>query len=85
MVELATYSEQSITSCDVTKILHTFSKQNLSEPLEVIDKHINNNTCDYWPIKALTTIFSAASHILSTFASDNPLIPVRFCKMEITV
>lgn len=26
----------------------------------------------------LTTIFSAASQILSTLASDNPLIPVRF-------
>jgi len=31
-------------------------------------------------LKDQTRSFSAASQILSTFASDKPLIPVRFCK-----
>lgn len=34
-------------------------------------------------MQAQTTNFSAASHILSTLASDNPLIPVKFCKSKL--
>lgn len=33
-------------------------------------------------IELLTTSFSAASQILSTFASDNPFIPVKLCEKE---
>mgnify|MGYP004713975697 CR=1 FL=1 len=37
-----------------------------------------------WMLKSLTTIFSAASQILSKRASDTPFIPVKLCTTNAT-
>lgn len=74
--ELLSYSEQRIASSNVAKILRTFE-------LHDWEKYMKENLhieCYFY--LALTTIFSAASHIFSTLASDNPLIPVKFWKMQ---
>lgn len=77
-IRTSTYSEKSITSSNIAKILDKNKiilkkkKVRLKVPI-----HENHGSM------LLTTIFSAASHILSTLASDKPLIPVKFCTEKI--
>lgn len=65
--------QKSITSSHIPKVL----KEKIVVTVRMT-KHTEMQQQRDRNVFKLTTIFSAASQILSTLASDNPLIPVRF-------
>jgi hypothetical protein len=76
------YLEKEIISCHEALVLCQTNKQKGNFKITYnTSLHLSHRSLvSKSNLKGQTRSFSAASQILSTFASDKPLIPVRFCK-----